>query len=94
VAGNAVEGHRRGRKIAPARDRFRELFRQFVAEWSRLAKYVAPTITIRMKPPLQALRAASATWKNRTNQCGGVFEGEFSGNVTSYAGKGVVKYSW
>ena len=24
----------------------------------------------------------------------GVFEGEFSGNVTSYAGKGVVKYSW
>ena len=22
------------------------------------------------------------------------FEGEFSGNVTSYAGKGVAKYSW
>jgi uncharacterized protein with beta-barrel porin domain len=24
----------------------------------------------------------------------GTFEGEFSGNVTSYAGKGIVKYSW
>jgi hypothetical protein len=24
----------------------------------------------------------------------GTFEGEFSSNVTSYAGKGVVKYSW
>ena len=22
------------------------------------------------------------------------FEGEFSGNVTSYAGKGVAKYTW
>jgi hypothetical protein len=24
----------------------------------------------------------------------GTFEGEFSGNVTSYAGKAVAKYSW
>jgi hypothetical protein len=24
----------------------------------------------------------------------GTFDGEFSGNVTSYSGKGVFKYSW
>jgi len=42
-----------------------------------------------------ALVSASAErkWLNGFSVAG-VFEGEFSGNVTSYAGKGVVKYSW
>jgi uncharacterized protein with beta-barrel porin domain len=42
-----------------------------------------------------ALVSASAErkWLNGFS-IAGVFEGEFSGNVTSYAGKGVVKYSW
>jgi uncharacterized protein with beta-barrel porin domain len=42
-----------------------------------------------------ALVSASAErkWLNGFS-IAGLFEGEFSGNVTSYAGKGVVKYSW
>jgi uncharacterized protein with beta-barrel porin domain len=42
-----------------------------------------------------ALVSASAErkWLNGFS-IAGVFEGEFSGNVRSYAGKGVVKYSW
>ncbi len=42
-----------------------------------------------------ALVSASAErkWLNGFS-IAGVFEGEFSGNVASYAGKGVVKYSW
>jgi autotransporter-associated beta strand protein len=42
-----------------------------------------------------ALVSASAErkWLNGFSLAG-TFEGQFSGNVTSYAGKGVVKYSW
>jgi uncharacterized protein with beta-barrel porin domain len=42
-----------------------------------------------------ALVSASAErkWLNGFS-IAGTFEGEFSGNVTSYAGKGVVRYSW
>jgi uncharacterized protein with beta-barrel porin domain len=36
---------------------------------------------------------AEVKWLNGFSVAG-TFEGEFSGNVTSYAGKGVVKYSW
>jgi outer membrane autotransporter protein len=42
-----------------------------------------------------ALVSASAEmkWLNGISLAA-TFEGEFSGNVTSYAGKGVVKYTW
>ncbi|GGI18949.1 autotransporter [Bradyrhizobium guangdongense] len=45
--------------------------------------------------PDSALVSASAetTWLNGVS-LGATFEGEFSGNLTSYAGKGVLKYSW
>ncbi|MBO4227924.1 autotransporter domain-containing protein [Bradyrhizobium neotropicale] len=45
--------------------------------------------------PDSALVSASAEqkWLNGFSLAA-TFEGEFSGNVTSYAGKGVVKYSW
>ncbi len=45
--------------------------------------------------PDSALVSASAeqNWLNGFSLAA-TFEGEFSGNVTSYAGKGVVKYSW
>ncbi len=36
---------------------------------------------------------AEVKWLNGFSVAG-TFEGEFAGNVTSYAGKGVVKYSW
>lgn len=45
--------------------------------------------------PDSALVSAAAETKWRSGvSLGATFEGEFSNNLTSYAGKGVVKYSW
>ena len=40
-----------------------------------------------------ASAGAEMKWLNGFSLAGS-FEGEFSGNVTSYAGKAVAKYSW
>jgi uncharacterized protein with beta-barrel porin domain len=45
--------------------------------------------------PDAALLSAGAEMKWRSGfSLAAPFEGEFSGNTTSYAGKGVAKYSW
>jgi uncharacterized protein with beta-barrel porin domain len=44
---------------------------------------------------VSALVSAGAEMKRLNGfSLAGTFEGEFSGNVTSYAGKAVAKYSW
>ena len=45
--------------------------------------------------PISALVSAGAEmkWLNGFSLAA-TFEGEFSGNVTSYAGKGVARYAW
>jgi uncharacterized protein with beta-barrel porin domain len=45
--------------------------------------------------PDKALTTASAEGKWRNGfSLAGTFEGEFSGNSSSYAGKGVARYQW
>jgi hypothetical protein len=48
-----------------------------------------------VQKPDKALTTASAEIKWRTGlSLAATFEGEFSGNSSSYAGKGIVRYAW
>ena len=67
-----------------------------VAKETRLQKYESAFVVNGARPdPDGALVSAGAEMKWLSGfSLAATFEGEFSGNVTSYAGKGVARYTW